>query len=220
MDDVSKIIRQVAYNDLEAILISCGCNDMDHKGGSDVHDEMVETIRFVRQTYPHIKIIISEVTPRKDNRDAEVIVCNEKLNESVKEMENVTIINHYNLRDDDMTMFMDAKHIKEECISKYASNIKIGLRKAFGITRTPNTDYNNRNIRNHRDSINTQNTYNSHTSGYMNTNTYNDVRLRNDRYVDTRLKQVAGYENYPVTENKNKNEILQQAINALQLLVT
>lgn len=75
---------------MEAILIiSCGYNDMDHEGGLDVHHEIIETIYLVRQTY----------------RAKEVMLCNGKLNESVKHMENA--IKHYNLRDDNMRMFID-----------------------------------------------------------------------------------------------------------------
>ena len=210
-----QILEEERFNDLEAILISCGCNDMDRKDGLDVFNEMVETILMVRRMYPFIKIIISEVTPRNDERDSEVILCNERLNERVTQMENVVIINHSNLRDENMSMFSDAKHIKENDIKVYAGNIKTGLRKAFGITKksylnrnSPDSYENNRNV-SQRDTFTTN-------------NRSRNEELNSTRNRNARFQQMAGYnsENEYDSNNNNGNKMLiHRAVEALSALL-
>ena len=84
-------------------------------------------------TYPNAKIIVSELTPRKDARDNEVIECNKPLVSYVKSKEYMYFAKQSNLRDPDYTFFDDAKHIKKTKIGRYASNLKIALRKAYGV---------------------------------------------------------------------------------------
>ena len=210
LGSVREIIEKEEFNYLEAILISCGSNDMDRRDGLDVFQEMIETITMIREKYPDIKIIISEVTPRKDDRDVEVLLCNEKLNEIVCKMQNVIIINHHNLRDENMSMFADAKHIKATCINIFAGNIKTGLRKAFGITRKGRLNYKETNT----SSYEYDSRVNQRETGF------NAIHKRSDR-----LKHLAGYHEYSTYDSNNNDnkssskELIQKAIEALSTLL-
>ena len=105
INSVNELIdkKLVNLNEVETILISCGVNDIDYYPGIDVHKYLMDTISKIKASNPDIYIIISELTPRKDVKDSEVITCNRMMNDSVKSLRNVTLIKHDNLRDDEHT---------------------------------------------------------------------------------------------------------------------
>ena len=169
----------------------------------------MDTINFVKSLYPSIKVIVSEFTPRNDARDKEVLSCNEMLHKGAGGMENVFIVSHSNLRDENMSMFDDAKHIRKENVNVFAGNIKAGLRKAYGMPR-----YRSRSPRD--DGRQHDNVYDSHPSY----NKENVLRTRNSHLSSdssTRLKLLAGYVD-PQTKGNN-NVAIQKAIDALTLLI-
>ena len=116
---------------LHHILINIGTNDIETKTANQVYKEITEIIDILKSKYPGIKIIICEVTPRADEKDDDVIICNRMLNEYAPRVDNLFIVNHSNLRDENYSLFSDTKHVKERCIPKLAKNIKIGLRQAY-----------------------------------------------------------------------------------------
>ena len=75
---------------------------------------------------------VSEITPRNDNKDNEVIECNKLFNSYASSLGNVFVARHSNLRDDQYTNFYDVKHLKETIIPRFASNIKRALVLAYG----------------------------------------------------------------------------------------
>ena len=105
---------------------------------------------MLRSRFPGIKIIASEVTPRLDDKDSEVKIINDLINTYGRENNDIFIAHHSNLRDRDF--LYDAKHIRENCIARFAANIKIAIKKAYGLNsqemfRMRDTDqrYRNRN---------------------------------------------------------------------------
>lgn len=95
---VKNVFTSDKFSDLQGVLISCGVNDIDRKSGNDVADEILELIKFINQSYPSVKIIVSEVTPRMDERDHEVKICNDKLLKSIPYLNNVIFVEQNNLR--------------------------------------------------------------------------------------------------------------------------
>ena len=87
-------------------------------------------VNKIENKFPGIKIVVSEVTPQMDERDGEVIICNQLLNSYASGRENVFIAAHRNLRDG--RFFRDAKHIKEDKVAKFAANLKRALQEALG----------------------------------------------------------------------------------------
>ena len=54
-------------------LINVGVTDIDSKNGTLVYHELKDIVEMLMAKYPGIKIICSEITPRKDRRDTEVL---------------------------------------------------------------------------------------------------------------------------------------------------
>ena len=118
------------------IFIHNGVNDLDVQDGPDVARKLLQIVQRLKETLPDVKIVISEVTPRKLNRDNQVQVCNEHLHVYFDPMENVTIAEHSNLRTTDWEFHEDDKHLKQDSISEFASNLKSALRQALNIQLT------------------------------------------------------------------------------------
>ena len=131
---------------MQYVLVSLGVNDIDDIGGVEVAKKLSDLTEDIHMIYPNAKIIVSELTPRKNARDNEVIECNKPLVSHVKSKEYMYFAKQSNLRDPDYTFFDDAKHIKKTTTGRYASNLKIALRKAYGIEdpREQNSDSYNR----------------------------------------------------------------------------
>ena len=118
---------------LEGILIHTGVNDIDDMSGDQVCTKLFTIVNKIENKFPGIKIVVSEVTPRMDERDGEVITCNRLLNSYASGRENVFVAAHRNLRDE--RFFRDAKHIKEDKIAKFAANLKRALQEALGANK-------------------------------------------------------------------------------------
>ena len=103
------------------------------KSGVEVFTIIRDTVSKVMNLYPEIKLIISEVTPRMDELDCQVQEANILLNELVESCENLFIVRNSNLRNQDFFNPDDPKHIRKTCIGRFAANIKIALRRAYGI---------------------------------------------------------------------------------------
>ena len=100
LSDILEILNEKSLDlsALETIFINCGVNDIDYMRGSEVHKLLMSTIDTITQRLPHVKIVVSEITPRTDQKDADVIKCNKMLADSILMMENVILIDHSNLR--------------------------------------------------------------------------------------------------------------------------
>ena len=188
------------------MLISCGVNDIDTKSGLEVADEILYTINRIKQKYPTIKIIISEITPRKDKMDEEVLKCNSKILINIRSLENVFLVEQQNLRDPNWSMHHDVKHIKKRCIPKFAANLKKGLRLAYGI------DHVDRSQRNF-----TSGSYNTNEPPLFRTqsNVESNNSDRNKTPLGIRLTNIAGY-NYNDHYSNYKKVLLNKIADAIK----
>ena len=124
--------RDVKYTNLKYFLISVGCNDLDYGEAAQVFADMKEIVLNLQQAYPGIKIIIGEITPRMDDRDEVVKDINFLIQQFGKSSENVFVIDNSNLRNKKFFYAGDSKHIRKDCIGRFAANIKHTLRVAYG----------------------------------------------------------------------------------------
>ena len=144
------------------------------KSGFQVFNEVKEVISSINSKFPNAKIILCEVTPKKDERDQHVIECNRLINEFSRE-ENIFIANHSNLRDNKYAMLIDNKHVSEYKMSTFAVNMKKALCAAYGkqyLGRQRNNSLNN--------SSNNQRIEIRNSNGYS-----------NRKHVQTRLMALA-----------------------------
>ena len=133
IDEVKNLVqRKITYTNLQYFMISVGCNDLDRKSPVEVFNSIKEVVTELRHTYPGIKVILAEVTPRMDDKDQAVEEINVLINNYKNTTENIYIIKNSNLRDPKFFYPNDSKHIRKNCIGLFASNIKRGLRAAYG----------------------------------------------------------------------------------------
>ena len=114
-------------------MINTGINDTDDKCAEEIIEEFKNTIHLLKTKYDGIKIIISVITPRKDDKDKVVIECNRILSSICKDESNVYLISHDNLRDDTYSNLYDTKHIHYRAVGLFVTNIKQEMRKAYVI---------------------------------------------------------------------------------------
>ena len=88
---------------------------------------------LIEEKYKEIIIILSEITPRNDHLDAEVIRCNSLINAYYTSKDHVFIAKHENLRN--KYFFTDNKHITRNITPRFVSNLKTALRKAYGVSK-------------------------------------------------------------------------------------
>ena len=74
-------IQNLEVDSILTFLIHVGVNDIDTKTGEEVFGEIQENVHLLKTKFPGIKIVLAELTPRKDAKDAEVNVCNNLINE-------------------------------------------------------------------------------------------------------------------------------------------
>ena len=96
--NIREIINEEKSQGFDTVLISCGTNDIEYKSGIEVHTELMPLIKFINEKYPTLKIIISHITPRKDDLNKEALVCYALLDQSVKQSEHVFLVDHSNLQ--------------------------------------------------------------------------------------------------------------------------
>ena len=147
---------------------------------------------------------MSEITPRNDARDKKVLSCKEMVHKWAGGLENVFIVSHSNLRDENMSMFDDAKHIRKGNVNLFAGNIKAGLRKAYGMPR-----YRSRSPQD--DGRQHENVYDSHPS-YNKESVFGARNSHPHSDSSPRMKLFAGYVD-PQSKGNN-NVAIQKVIDA------
>lgn len=148
LEHIENVFSKESFTNLQAVLISCGVNEMDKRPGKEVAEHIIHIIMAIKATYPSVKIILGEATPRNDDRDIEVRKCNEALAHLIKNINESTFVKHDNLRDPEWSCFHDAKHIKKNEIPKFVINLKQGLRSALGVPVVANNTNHNLQINN------------------------------------------------------------------------
>ena len=130
------------YSNLRYFFMSVGCNDLvfhtPHQLFTDIH-KLVERLST---SFPDIKIILSEVTPRMDKIDKRVEEFNVLVSQYVKGESNLFLTKNSNLRNPDFFL-ADGIHLNHSITPRFASNIKRSLRAAYGI---PNPRYDNKSF--------------------------------------------------------------------------
>ena len=102
------------------------------------------TVKRIKQEHPRAKIVLSEVTPFY-RRDQEVRTCNELLHKELAE-DNIFLVTLDNLRDESWSKFReDRKHIKENCVPIFASNLIAALRRAHNMVPRSDRQYHRKN---------------------------------------------------------------------------
>ena len=164
LNEVKAFIQNCHIRTLQHILINVGVNDLDTKNAETVFEDIKHIVNTLEVDFPNIKIILCEITPRSDEKDEEVLKCNDFIKGLAISSKNIFIVRHSNLRDEDYTMHVDNKHISKNAIPRFASNIKRTLRFVYGVKKYDGNQgrgahHITRNYRNIDDARNTHRNY-------------------------------------------------------------
>ena len=119
--------------------MSVGVNDLDIKSPRLLFTSIRVTVELLRRKFPGIRVILSEITPRNDKLDNQVKEVNYMINAYAKKCDDIFTVIHSNMRNPDF--FSDERHFIKSIIPRFASNIKMGLKRAYG---NMNTQYQKR----------------------------------------------------------------------------
>ena len=205
LQELKQYIGDHDIRSLEYILINIGINDIDIKTGKEVYEDLTLIVEKLVVDFPNVKIILSELTPRADEKDSEVKKCNELMNTMASKYKNIVIAHHFNLRDENYTMYDDIKHIKRTSVPRFASNLKRALRIAHGM------DEFRRDLNNTR-SQNRNSTYNhSEKHGQIYHQSYGN-NFDNNR-INTNIDRETPH-TYPAHSQNNNNNNIETLKNA------
>ena len=207
INELTNIINEdIVYTNLKYILINVGVNDIDNQSGTDVFNRLKQTIHYIKNKFENVKIILSEITPRRDQRDEDVLMCNRLLNEYARSIEYLVIARHSNLRDTEGSFLYDAKHIKKTCIARFASNLKRALCIAYNIEFHGKRYYKDTNI------INSKQGHSSHQNRSSESNSMFPTQLPNHQYNRTRDQVTRSVDSTEAKFEVFKNELKQKLI--------
>ena len=167
---------------------------------------MNDLLENISSLHPQVKIILNETTPRNDDRDDQVIECNKALLNIAKTKGGIFLAEQGNLRDRTYSFHHDNKHIKQGKIARYASNLKIAMRRAYGMEDPRYSNYRNhqnqqRNDRNNqRDNLPSR----SNAQHYQNTGERQNPSINNTQSNNERIRMRKEIEQEFKTELKNK----------------
>ena len=227
LHNVRELIKELQIKQLKYVMICVGVNDIDNKEHNQIFEEMMSLINEIRTKFPGIKLVISEITPRRDARDAEVKKFNSLLNSFAVNEGDVTVINQSNLRDPTWSMYSDDKHIRENKIAKYASNIIRSLKTAYKINNKNElfTNYDNKRRFQHVQPPSQSNHVfgNTHTGNRWNSSFSNNP----SQNLTEKLKSIAEYNTPPNFVNERydtmstiKNDLLMQLRSTIENMFT
>ena len=133
IDTLRSLLELENFADVGVVFIHTGVNDIDTVEGEEVAKDLINIVNKLHHLHPHLKVVLSEITPRKKFKDDQVKECNRYLHNSLRDADFITIAKHSNLRNERWTFHKDDKHLTEISISLFAANIKNALRRCLGI---------------------------------------------------------------------------------------
>ena len=122
------------YNKLKYFFLSVGCNDLVHHTPHQLFTNIHRLVDKLKESFPGIKMILSEVTPRMDSIDKRVEEVNVLLTQYIEGKNDLFLTRNSNLRNRDF-FTADGVHLNHTITPRFANNIKRALRAAYGIQR-------------------------------------------------------------------------------------
>ena len=138
---LQKFITNLKAESVKSCVINVGANDVNRQTGRQVFADIKKNVETLKTKYPDIKIILAELTPRKDAKDSHINTCNQLINEWAPGQDNIVIANHANLREDKNRFLEDNKHVARKQIGTFVVNLKRALCEAYGKTYMGKADY-------------------------------------------------------------------------------
>ena len=136
-------IENLEAESITTFLIHVGVNDIDRKTGQEVFHEVKGNVALLKAKYPQVKVVVAELTPRKDAKDREVNECNKLINDWAPGEENIFVASHATLRENKERILHDNKHITKKLVGMFVVNLKKALCQATGVQYLGRAGYRN-----------------------------------------------------------------------------
>ncbi len=122
LTDAMNLINNSNFTHAKCFIIHCGTNDLEKVNSeSDLIHLTEKVMKAIREKYPNARIIISGLLPRKDPLNRKVIPFNDNLGKIMAGKQNITFVNHKNIKPEDMK---DKKHLSQDKVKYLAKNLK------------------------------------------------------------------------------------------------
>ncbi|CAB4002775.1 Hypothetical predicted protein [Paramuricea clavata] len=127
------ILTSPRFTVKHGIIINTGVNDLESLSPKDIIESQTCLVNIATTNFPDKKIIMSSITPRRDDLDKFVFEVNKAVAQNICKIPNVVLVDNGNLRSKDQFYF-DTKHLsRRHGIPLFATNLKNGIRKSLGI---------------------------------------------------------------------------------------
>ena len=127
------ILTSPRFTVKHGIIINTGVNDLESLSPKDIIESQTRLVNIATTNFPDKKIIMSSITPRRDDLDKFVFEVNKAVAQNICKIPNVVLVDNGNLRSKDQFYF-DTKHLsRRHGIPQFATNLKNGIRKSLGI---------------------------------------------------------------------------------------
>ena len=124
--EAREVINGYDFKKARYIILGIGTNDIETKKEEDVSKEIINIGMQLKKEYPYAKILLSQLTPRKDEFAHKIKKVNEILKRSIPE--SLYIIRNENLTTE---ILYDRKHLKRGSINMLIKNMKDAIRSTF-----------------------------------------------------------------------------------------
>ncbi|CAB3997894.1 Hypothetical predicted protein [Paramuricea clavata] len=121
------ILTSPRFTVKHGIIINTGVNDLESLSPKDIIESQTCLVNIATTNFPDKKIIMSSITPRRDDLDKFVFEVNKAVAQNICKILNVVLVDNGNLRSKDQFYF-DTKHLsRRHGIPLFATNLKKSL---------------------------------------------------------------------------------------------
>ena len=86
IDILRGLLEQENFTNVGVVFIHTGVNDIDTVDGEEVAKDLANIVNKLHHLHPHLKIVLSKITPRKIFKDDQVKECNRHLHKSLRDV--------------------------------------------------------------------------------------------------------------------------------------
>ena len=81
-----EILSHPKFNVRKGLIIDNGVNDVEHLSSDEIINSQIEVIKLAREKFPKKEIILTGITPRRDNLDTTISEVNNVIHDNIKVM--------------------------------------------------------------------------------------------------------------------------------------
>ena len=126
--DVLKLLPQYITPRTKCLILHCGTNDLDRYSPTEVCDLFHECLQKALELNPTMRVVISELLPRRGDMDQCVKMVNSNLNQELSRDSSVFLLSNDKFRDYPSFYLADDRHLKKEAAPILAAGLRHAVR--------------------------------------------------------------------------------------------